>query len=270
VEVLPAFFQAPFSGLTCRGNGYNLQPVLTGVRQDLYLSLGKWTKESLHDLIVHGATIADTSRRILFISSCFLGLPYSNATLIGSPQTEELLVLNLERVDCFTFIDYVEAMRLSSSFDDVIRYLREIRYKEGHVCYAARNHFFSDWLPVSHVQDMTAEIGGKWTQRATKSLNLRENGAVFLPGIPPVSRTITFVPKTAPWPLLRQGLRMGDYVGIYTETEGLDVSHVGIIVLHNGGLILRHASSLAGKVVDQNLETYMEGKAGIIVYRPVP
>jgi len=59
-------------------------------------------------------------------------------------------------------------------------------------------------------------------------------------------------------------------VGVYSELPGLDVSHVGIIV-KKGKTFLRHASSReqCEKVIDQPLDEYIEGKAGIIILRPL-
>jgi hypothetical protein len=63
----------------------------------------------------------------------------------------------------------------------------------------------------------------------------------------------------------------GDFVGIYTDKEGLDVSHTGIIIKKDGKVFLRHASSKEKnqKVVDENLSEYMKNKPGLVVYRPV-
>ncbi|EBE4966290.1 DUF1460 domain-containing protein, partial [Salmonella enterica] len=51
--------------------------------------------------------------------------------------------------------------------------------------------------------------------------------------------------------------------------EGLDVSHVGIVVRHDGQVWFRNASSLAAnrKVVDSPFLEYMRAKPGIVVLR---
>jgi hypothetical protein len=63
-------------------------------------------------------------------------------------------------------------------------------------------------------------------------------------------------------------LKSGDFVGIYTDEEGLDASHTGIIIKKTGKVFLRHASSKSQKVVDEDLSEYMKNKPGLIVYRP--
>jgi hypothetical protein len=66
-------------------------------------------------------------------------------------------------------------------------------------------------------------------------------------------------------------MRTGDYAGIYSETEGLDVSHVGIVIRKQDALFLRHASSAlgAGAVIDQDFLEYMKGRPGLILLRPL-
>jgi len=65
-------------------------------------------------------------------------------------------------------------------------------------------------------------------------------------------------------------LSTGDYVGIYTELPGLDVTHTGIIIKKNGRTYLRHASSrnVNDRVVDEDLLEYMQNKPGLVVFRP--
>jgi hypothetical protein len=51
--------------------------------------------------------------------------------------------------------------------------------------------------------------------------------------------------------------------------QGLDVSHVGIIIKNNNVVNLRHAFSEKGKVVEQNFREYIINKPGIIILRPI-
>lgn len=64
-------------------------------------------------------------------------------------------------------------------------------------------------------------------------------------------------------------LNTGDYVGVYSLNEGLDVSHVGIVVRYDGRVWYRNASSLSAnkKVVDTPFLEYMRQKPGIVVLR---
>jgi phosphoenolpyruvate-protein kinase (PTS system EI component) len=101
-----------------------------------------------------------------------------------------------------------------------------------------------------------------------KRLNRKEDGSFFLQGIEPQLRTITYLPAEALEETAALRLRAGDYAGIYTEREGLDVSHVGIIVRAEGVPMIRHASSDAGAVIDQEAAGYLKGRPGLVVLRP--
>ncbi|MEE8043976.1 MAG: N-acetylmuramoyl-L-alanine amidase-like domain-containing protein, partial [Thermodesulfobacteriota bacterium] len=173
---------------------------------------------------------------------------------------------------CFTYIDYVEAMRLSANLDDFNRNLKDIRYKDGNVTFENRNHFFSDW-PVqnsNNVKDVTYEIGGKKAIEVEKNLNLKSDGSKFLPGIPVVERKFYYIPSSEIDNGMIGKLHTGDYVGIYTDIEGLDVTHTGIVIKKDYQVFLRHASSRQknNKVVDEDLIEYIQNTPGMVIFRP--
>jgi len=58
---------------------------------------------------------------------------------------------------------------------------------------------------------------------------------------------IRYIPKDTPF--LFSLLREGDVVALLTTIEGLDVSHLGLVVEEDDGPHLLHASSATGKVV---------------------
>ncbi len=234
--------------------------------------MGRFLKETL-DLLFHQASeIKDIGMRIDFISEQFKGIKYKESTLIGDINTSEVFVINLEEVDCFTFLDYVEAMRLSDSFSNFKENLKKIRYKAGIVSFKNRNHFFTDWREFnSHiVGDVTKEIGCEKTIELQKTINLKEDGTLFLEGIETFQREICYIPSEAIDACIIDRLKTGDYIGIYSYEKGLDVSHAGIIIKHKNEIYLRHASSRKGlrKVVDQEFVSYILNKPGIIVLRP--
>jgi len=235
--------------------------------------LGRWSGESLDRLIRRAARIREPGRRIGAISEEFLGVPYRGFTLVGDRDTPETFVINLEGVDCFTFIDYVEAMRISASFVEFKENLARVRYRSGAVAFRERNHFFSDWIQSADpfVRDVTDEVGGTASQRAVRVLNAKEDGTFFLPGIDAVEREMCYIPASLLDDSIEQRLETGDYVGIYSETAGLDVSHVGIFIRKGDEGFLRHASSAEEnrKVVDQNFRSYAAAKPGIVVFRPL-
>ena len=235
------------------------------------IRLGKWSGEELDRLIRASSLIDDPGLRIAMISKEFLGVPYAGSTLKGDYETEEAFVIDLEGMDCFTFLDYVEGMRISHAFAEFRKNVAHVRYSEGRISYEGRNHFFTDWIGENAglVYDATGEAGGGEARRVLKMLNVREDGSSLLPGIEPKEREIAYIPTGA---IDVNRLKTGDYAGMYTTVPGLDVSHVGIFIRNDTGIYLRHASSAedARRVIDQPFVAYTQGKPGIVVLRPKP
>lgn len=231
-----------------------------------FIDLGSFTQKSINNIINNG----DSTETI---SEQFLGIPYLGHTLIGSNDKQEILTINLSGMDCFTYIDYVEAMRVSGDYSSFKDNVRKVRYKDGTVEYKKRNHFFSDWPAYnsSNVKDVTALIGGDDSVTVKKQLNLKKDGSYFLKGIPVTEREIIYIPTAKLTPEILSRITSGDYIGIYTNLEGLDVTHTGIIIKKEGRAYIRHASSREKnkKVLDEELLTYMENKPGLVIYRPL-
>jgi hypothetical protein len=234
--------------------------------------LGKWTEEKIDTLLRQSWSIDEISARIDFLSARFTYSKYSDGTLIGDAATPEVFVINLKEIDCFTYLDYVEAMTLSRSFAEFRENLRNIRYRSGVLTFENRNHFFTDWREVNAdiVEDVTAYIAGDTSIEIEKTLNVKEDGTNFLNGIQPVKRHLSYIPSRMLNDELMEKLKTGDFIGIYSEIQGLDVSHVGIITIEDNIRYLRHASSAKEyrKVIDQDLKDYLLNKPGIIVLRP--
>ena len=237
-----------------------------------YIRLGKWTDRDLDRILNESSLIHDIGKRIDFLSRQFLGLTYTESTLIGDSNTPEIFVINLEGVDCFTFAEYIEAMQLSNSFQDFKNLLIEIRYKSGDITFINRNHFFTDWVEFNakFIDDVTEKTGLEKTIKVQKLLNEKEDKTFFVPGIKPAMREIRYISSENVDEAVLNGLNLGDYIGIYSHLEGLDVSHVGIFIRDNEKVLLRHASSASKnrKVIDEDFMEYITDKPGIIVLRP--
>lgn len=232
---------------------------------------GNWDKERLDALIYESWMIHKPDKQIAFLSEHFLGVQYKEHTLLGDADTEEVFVINLGAVDCFTFLEYIEAMRLSDSFTAFKYRLKRIRYQNAIVDYYKRNHFFTDWKEYNFnfVSDVTNQAGDGKAVIREKILNLKEDGTLFLEGIESRLRVISYIPSELIDDKTTAALKTGDYVGIYSEKSGLDVSHVGILVKNASIAIFRHASSEYKEVVEQDFLEYVAGKPGIIIIRPL-
>lgn len=205
------------------------------------------------------------------VSRQFVGVPYRANTLVGSATQPEELVVDVEAVDCFTYADYVEALKGADDREEFIDRLIDVRYKDGLVGFGNRKHFFTDWAVTKPLvaTDVTARLGAPSIPVA-KRLNRKDDGGEYLPGLPDVSRQVTYIPSAAIDDTVVEHLRTGDYIGAYAVDGGLDVTHVGIFVDTPNGPVVRNASSLRAdnKVVDSPLFDYVRTVPGIVVLRP--
>ncbi|MGE2836280.1 DUF1460 domain-containing protein [Mycobacterium sp. SMC-4] len=206
------------------------------------------------------------------VSAQFLGTPYAANTLVGSATEPEQLVVELQRVDCFTYADYVEALKRGDDRDSFLENLTDVRYKDGVVAFENRRHFFTDWAASSPAlaTDVTAAVSDD-AVRTSKNLNQKDSGGVYLPGLPVVARDVSYIPSGHVDDDVVSQLRTGDYVGAYAEDGGLDVTHVGIFIDTPAGPVFRNASSLDSsmQVVDTPLADYVATVPGIVVLRPL-
>jgi hypothetical protein len=230
------------------------------------------------------------SQLILEIGKFFLGKPY----VVGTLETKgaERLAINLREFDCFTFVENVVALAWclksrEESFEGFRRVLKKTRYRNGRMQgYSSRLHYFSDWIQDNQkkgiVRDITAKIGGKSYR---KTINFMTTHSDLYPALKDVmilrrmksvekaiSRRLLYpVPKRFVR-TLEDEIQDGDVIAITTNTEGLDVQHVGFAVRVKNRIHLLHASSAERKVVfsQQTLYQYlMQGgtRSGIMVAR---
>ena len=210
------------------------------------------------------------SERHKYFSAAFLGKKYKENTLSGDLNNKEIFVINFDQMDCFTYVDYLHSLLKAENYYHFVRILKKVRYKDGVVSFKNRNHFFYNWLEnVEGIEDITQKISYGNSTSVIKNLNQKNSKEFYLDGIKPKKVKIQYLKTKFITNKNLSNFRSGDYIGIYTDKEGLDVSHIGILIVKGESYIFRHASSLAGvrKVVDVNFLEYLDGKPGIIVYR---
>lgn len=231
------------------------------------IDLGNWNKKELSQFLLDN-THNSPNVKIKNITDKFLNTPYKAHTMIGSINQKEELVIDLGHLDCFTFIDYVEAMKHSTSFDEFQANIITLRYKEGQIAYTSRNHFLSDWTIYNGFENIVPRLSTK-AKQVVKTLNLSSKHTPYLKGIKAQKRQINYIDSKDLNEQIINQLHMGDYIGIYTPKAGLDVTHVGILIIKNGKAYFRHASSKKEylKVVDEAFEAYIKNTPGFIVLR---
>lgn len=214
------------------------------------------------------AHITTPAERVAFIAKQFLGTPYKSATLEGDT---EVLTVNLSELDCTTFIENVLALAHtaaidSATVDDFVAKLQEIRYRDGEIDgYASRLHYACDWVTDNAKRGNFSEVTDKLPKAAKQSIELNymsahrssypalKNDSVYKQ-IQEVEKgykvyRYSYIPKSMlNNPMLLNHIKEGDIVLITTSTKGLDVMHMGVVIVKNRQPYLLHASS-AGKAV---------------------
>ena len=233
----------------------------------------------IEGLLKEGAKLKAGENITMFYARKFLGLPYVGGTL--DVDKEEGLIINTRQLDCTTFVENVLALTVCTkrgltSFGDFCNVLVNIRYIGGEVAYTKRQHYFTTWIDdnirdgfIQNIQWPDAPLTAKRTPKvnymtthveAYKMLNAHRE---WLPAIKDMENSVnkmqfTYIPKAqlANSDKYKKYISDGDIIGIVTNKQGLDISHVGFAVWHNDGLHLFHASSLRKKVVDDSITMF--------------
>lgn len=226
------------------------------------------------------------------IGKYFLGTEYVANTLeVG--ENEELVV-NLRGLDCTTYAENLLALARTikseqQNFETFEAQLEEIRYRDGkRDQYPSRLHYFSDWIynnRANHLVETPVDSFGDPFPVSVDFMSTHPNSYKYLknnPDFVPLiaqqekeinSRSYFYLPKEK-IEANEDKLREGDIVGITTQSNGLDISHVGILVKQDGRIHLMHASLSSKKVLisEEPLSDFLKDSktnTGIIVVRPV-
>ncbi len=228
---------------------------------------------------------------LVSIGMSFLGTPYAEKTLeIGKTET---LVINLQGLDCTTFVENVLAFSLvlqekDASLSAFAKHLKTIRYRDGVLDgYPSRLHYFSDWIRNNEqkglVKNLSKELNGKALEKAINFMGTHRELYPFLKDDTNFERildmetqlakeTLWYIPK-AKIAVQEAQLRAGDIIALATNINGLDVTHTGFAVCGPQNRIhLLHASTVGEVVISKEpLTDYLQKikhNIGIMVARP--
>ena len=227
------------------------------------------TTEITNILVENSKNAPEANNLMVSIGKYFVDVPYKGGTLDG--ETEELRV-NLQGMDCTTFVENVAAMTMTilerrSSWIDFVYNLERLRYRGGTMKgYASRLHYVSDWiLDNAHrgiLTEKTDRVGNPKYQVKTldfMTANRDKYAALADSANFEELKNAQIGFRSHRYPYIRSAeadkasILPGDIIAITTKTEGLDVSHVGIAVEVDGRIHLLHASSKEGKVCISSL-----------------
>ena len=184
------------------------------------------------------------------MSRQFLGVPYgANTSCWFRANESEQLVVELQKVDCFTYADYVEALKRADDREEFIDSLIEVQYKDGVVGFQNRKHFFTDWSVSAPAiaTDVTTSLSTNSIQ-STKNLNEKDSGGVYLPGLPVVPRTISYIPSQQDRSLASWADCAPVITSEHTQKMAASTLRISVSLFDTpDGPVLRNASSLRSK-----------------------
>ena len=243
----------------------------------------------------HKSGINEANALIEFYARQLLGTPYVAHTLEAD---EEVLTINIHELDCLTFIETLYALTRATlngrySWRDFAANIENVRYRGGEMGdYSSRIHYISEWIIDNNVRGNLVEVTPDlphvdymiknidYMTHHTGSYRQLKNDSAM------VEKIRRFELRNHRFPYLKRSwlndkavkaaLRSGDFVSLVTKTEGLDVSHNGIIIVDDkGDPYLLDASMSGGKVMLEGkpLFKYLEKSKtniGVRVFRMIP
>jgi hypothetical protein len=251
----------------------------------------------INQLLMKGyeSGLSDANALIEFYARQLLGTPYVAHTLEGD---QEMLTINIHELDCLTFIETLYSLTRATlnrrySWRDFAANIENIRYRGGEMGdYSSRIHYISEWIIDNHIRGNLVEITPDlphvdymiknidYMTHHTDSYRQLKNDSVMVEKIRRYElRRHRFPYVKRSWlndKAVKAALRSGDFVSLVTKTEGLDVSHNGIIIVDDkGDPYLLDASMSGGKVMLESkpLFKYLERSKtniGIRVFRMMP
>ena len=226
------------------------------------------------------------------IGFSFLGTPYVGATLENGLEVK--MVINLHELDCTTFAETCLALARTvksgkTDFESYIAELEHIRYRNGiRNQYLSRLHYFSEWIHNNTEKKMVTEIPNRNGEKFVKPIQFMSSNPESYPVLkahPELIPTLViqekalssidffYFPKSNPENLIKN-LHHGDIIGLTSNTEGMDINHVGIIVWKDNQIHLLHAGQSAKMVVisEGPITDFIKPESkntGIMIARPV-
>ena len=223
---------------------------------------------------------------IISIAKQFLGEPYKSHSLeVGD---EENLVVDLTGFDCVTYVETVLALnKANGDKNSYVNFLSELRYRNGVINgYTSRLHYFSEWIKQAEednlIENVSLALNGVSYSPSVNYMSdhphlySKLNTHELIDSIKAIEEMVSnlllsYVPKLDVEEI-EPVLKSGDIVAITTNIKGLDITHVGFIVVENSSAKFLHASSDYKKVVCSkgSVSEYLSAHkhmSGIIVLR---
>jgi hypothetical protein len=258
---------------TCEKLGLDAEQVAELVDKPLY----KFSESEVDTYLKFlSATEPDLRKRILHLARKNIGQPYE-LYLLGEMPFEPYdpqPIYCLGKSDCLVFTEHTYAMALSRDWPSFMRMLQRIRYRDGQLGVATRNHYTeADWNISNRwlVEDITAHLAGdtavKFSEKIDRSKFLK--GRYKLTVDIPVEKHEDIYLPFAEINRAKPELQDGDFVNIVRATARPNsseqneifggsafVGHVGLIGHGpNGEVHLIHSTE--PKVREEPIDEYI-------------
>jgi len=216
------------------------------------------------------------SARVERVSRGLLGAPYLLGALgEGQGTSDPDPRFRLDAFDCTTLVETVIALTRHDHPEGAARLLDKIRYIDNKTAFNDRRHLMtSQWIPglvkEGWLKDITAEVGGDQTRTIKFNLSKKRwqrrhiAKALVLPEhkVPQGVFPLKYLP-TAQALLRAKQIPAGTIINVVRADWAASpdlITHQGVIIVPPGGTqrYVRHASPLAKRVVDEELEHMLQ------------
>lgn len=235
------------------------------------LKINQLLKEGLQ------SNIENANELMVFYGKKLLETPYVAHTLEGDT---EKLTINIDELDCTTFVETLYALTRTTlnrraTWRDYANNLESVRYRNGVMGdYSSRLHYISDWIVNNSARDNLKDVtpNFKSCRYIVKTIDFMSRNRDRYPSLQDSiifekvknfevgyrSHRIPYIKKdNINSKDTRATFRSGDIIGMMTNIEGLDISHLGIVLKENDKLYFLNAS-MSGKKVQIEKKPFHE------------
>lgn len=220
---------------------------------------------SLSELLKQSSTLS-ADEKIELISQRLIGTPFKESSIGENGGIDDDPIINLEYIDCVTFVEYIIAFVNSKDIDEFKNHIKLLRYADREINFENRMHLPDfQWFPnaqrYGYVKDITGLIGKNYTKKIKKQLkkpfyidkqkidtSKLISDAVEIEYIP--LNKLEVIYNTIPAHSIIRVIREDSFRPYLT-------THIGIVIQKGKAKYLRHASRhFKEQVVDIPLITY--------------
>lgn len=247
----------------CKGTLDTLWTHLIAMTNDKYNSLME-----MKSLWLSAQKVRRLYSRLDYFSKALIGKPYKLGPTGESylDYVDKKPLLNMDSVDCMTYVEHTLAMALAPHEDSLFSVLRRIRYKNGKVGFLTRKHYMiDDWVGEGKFAKIIPMEGDVVETRTMPKVDFfKSHGLRYVvDGVESADKPmkLRYLPynKACRWAgEIYRGPMMVVGIGFVGKSEKIDVTHTGFVILRPGKYpVLRHASSARGMVVEVPLDEYL-------------